>query len=185
MLTARTEQARPRRQGWEVRRWALLLPILVLAATGCARQGTATPQAAAKVATSPATVTVGPTDGGRTVDLRVGDRLIVQLTGTTPPSRLRPTWTRRSPASKVLRRVPGNPTQSYRTRHPLRIVGELDDWTGHDPEVLERTLAGLARLRAAAPAHLARVRGRVIDHLGDLDLPPLAAALRRIEQALG
>ena len=109
MLTSRTEQARPRRQGWEVRRWALLLPILVLAATGCAQQGTGTPQVAAKVATSPATVTVGPTDGGRTVDLRVRDRLIVQLTGTTPPSRLRPAWTLRSPPSKVLRRVPGNP----------------------------------------------------------------------------
>jgi hypothetical protein len=109
MLTSRTEQARPRRRGWEVRRWALLLPILVLAATGCAQQGTGTPQAAAKVATSPATVTVGPTDGGRTVDLRVRDRLIVQLTGTTPPSRLRPAWTLRSPPSKVLRRVPGNP----------------------------------------------------------------------------
>ena len=110
MLTARTEQARPRRQGWEVRRWALLVPILVLAATGCAQQGGATPQAAAKVATSPATVTVGPTDGGRTVDLEVRDRLIVELTGTTPSSRLRPAWTLRSPASKVLRRVPDNPT---------------------------------------------------------------------------
>ena len=109
MLTARTEQARPRRQGRKLQRWALLLPILVLAASGCAQQGTGTPQAAAKVATSPATVTVGPTDGGRTVDLRVGDRLIVQLTGTTPPSRLRPAWTLRSPASKVLQRVPGNP----------------------------------------------------------------------------
>jgi hypothetical protein len=109
MLTSRTGQARPRRQGWEVRRWALLLPILALAATGCAQQGTGTPQAAAKVATSPATVTVGPTDGGRTVDLRVRDRLIVQLTGTKPPSGLRPAWTLRSPPSKVLRRVPGNP----------------------------------------------------------------------------
>jgi hypothetical protein len=67
MLTARTEQARPRRQGWEVRRWTLLLPILVLAATGSVQQGTGTPQAA-KGATSLATVTVGPTDGGRTVD---------------------------------------------------------------------------------------------------------------------
>jgi hypothetical protein len=110
MLTARTEQARPRWQGWEVRRWALLLPILVLAVGGCAPQGTGTPQAAAKVATFSATVTVGPTDGGRTVDLRVGDRLIVQLTGNRPPSRLRPAWTLRAPASKVLRRVPGNPT---------------------------------------------------------------------------
>jgi hypothetical protein len=109
MLTARTKQARPRRQGWKVQRWALLLPILVLAAGGCAQQGPGTPQAAAKVAISSATVTVGPTDGGRTVDLRVGDRLIVQLTGTTPPSRLRPAWTVRLPSSRVLQRVPGNP----------------------------------------------------------------------------
>ena len=110
MLTANTEQTRPRRQGWEVRRWALLLPILVLAAGGCAQQGTGTPQAAVtKASPSPATVAVGPADGGRTVDLRVGDRLIVQLTGTTPPSRLRPAWTVRLPSSRVLRRVPGNP----------------------------------------------------------------------------
>ena len=108
MLT-RTERLWLRRQGRKVRRWALLLLILVLATTGCAQQGTGTPEAAAKVATSPATVTVGPTDGGRTVDLRVRDRLIVQLTGTTPPARLRPAWTLRVPSSRVLRRVPGNP----------------------------------------------------------------------------
>ena len=59
MLTSRTEQARPHRQGWEARRWALLLPILVLAATGCAPQGTGTPQAAAKVATFSARATAG------------------------------------------------------------------------------------------------------------------------------
>ena len=109
VLTAKTEPARPRRQGLELRRWALLLPILALVAGGCAQPGTDTPQAAAKVATSPATVTVGPTDGGRTVDLKVRDRLIVELTGPTPPSRLRPAWTLRAPASKVLQRVPGNP----------------------------------------------------------------------------
>ena len=110
MLTARTEPSRPRRQRRKVRQWALLLPVLALAASGCAQEGTGTPQAAAKVATSPATVTVGPTDGSRTLDLKVGDRLIVELTGTTPPSRLRPAWTLRSPASKVLRRVRATPT---------------------------------------------------------------------------
>jgi rifampin ADP-ribosylating transferase len=30
----------------------------------------------------------------------------------------------------------GNPTQSFRTRDPLRIVGELVDWAGHSPEKL-------------------------------------------------
>ena len=72
MLTARTEPIRPHRQGWEVRHWALLLPVLVLAAGGCAQPGTGTPRAAAKAAASPATVTVGPADGGRT--RRAGSR---------------------------------------------------------------------------------------------------------------
>jgi rifampin ADP-ribosylating transferase len=45
------------------------------------------------------------------------------------------------------KRFPGNPTQSYRTRDPLRIVGEVDDWEGHAPDVLQAMLDGLARLR--------------------------------------
>ena len=45
------------------------------------------------------------------------------------------------------KRFPGNPTQSYRTRSPLRVVGELHDWPGHDPEVLQGMLDGLERLR--------------------------------------
>ena len=30
------------------------------------------------------------------------------------------------------KRFPGNITQSYRTRHPLRVVGEVDEWVGHE-----------------------------------------------------
>jgi Rifampin ADP-ribosyl transferase len=45
------------------------------------------------------------------------------------------------------KRFPGNPTQSYRTRHPLRVVREVDDWEGHDPAVLQGMLDSLARLR--------------------------------------
>jgi rifampin ADP-ribosylating transferase len=41
------------------------------------------------------------------------------------------------------KRFAGNPTQSYRTRHPLRIVGKVDDWEGHPPEVLQQMLEGL------------------------------------------
>ena len=32
------------------------------------------------------------------------------------------------------KKFPGNPTRSYRSRDPLRIVGELLDWAGHSPE---------------------------------------------------
>ena len=45
------------------------------------------------------------------------------------------------------KRFPGNPTRSYRTRSPLRIVAEVDDWEGHDPEVLKGMLDHLALLR--------------------------------------
>ncbi len=43
-------------------------------------------------------------------------------------------------------KFPGNPTRSYRTRAPLRVVGELRDWRGHAPEQLAAMRAGLARL---------------------------------------
>lgn len=45
------------------------------------------------------------------------------------------------------KRFPGNPTQSYRSRHPLRVIGELDAWEGHPPEVLKEMLDRLALLR--------------------------------------
>src|SRR5437763_12109191 len=48
------------------------------------------------------------------------------------------------------KRSPGNPTQSYRTRSPLRVVGEVDDWEGHDPEVLKGMIDHLAQLREQA-----------------------------------
>ncbi len=45
------------------------------------------------------------------------------------------------------KRFPGNPTRSYRSRHPLRVLGEVDGWQGHEPEVLKRMLDSLALLR--------------------------------------
>ena len=45
------------------------------------------------------------------------------------------------------KKFPGNVTESYRTRHPLRIIGELDSWQGHDPEVLNGMLERLTLLR--------------------------------------
>jgi hypothetical protein len=43
---------------------------------------------------------------------------------------------------------PGNPTKSYRTRHPLRVVDEVENWDGHDPEGLRGMLDRFAALRA-------------------------------------
>jgi rifampin ADP-ribosylating transferase len=35
------------------------------------------------------------------------------------------------------KKFPGNPTQSFRSREPLRVVGELVDWVGHSLEKLQ------------------------------------------------
>jgi hypothetical protein len=45
------------------------------------------------------------------------------------------------------KRFPGNITESYRTRHPMRVVAELESWEGHSPDVLNGMLDSLARLR--------------------------------------
>ncbi|MEW2511248.1 NAD(+)--rifampin ADP-ribosyltransferase [Streptomyces sp. NPDC046870] len=45
------------------------------------------------------------------------------------------------------KKFPGNPTRSYRTREPVRIVSELEGWVGHSPEQIEAMLNGLADLR--------------------------------------
>lgn len=46
------------------------------------------------------------------------------------------------------KKFPGNPTRSYRSRAPLRIVGEVESWTPHPPEVLAAMKDGLAKLKA-------------------------------------
>ncbi len=46
------------------------------------------------------------------------------------------------------KRFPGNPTRSYRTAHPLKVIGEVLDWQGHAPEDLQRMKDHLAALKA-------------------------------------
>jgi rifampin ADP-ribosylating transferase len=46
------------------------------------------------------------------------------------------------------KKFPGNVTRSYRTRHPMRVVAEVQSWEGHPPEVLGEMLHTIARLRA-------------------------------------
>jgi rifampin ADP-ribosylating transferase len=45
------------------------------------------------------------------------------------------------------KRFPGNVTQSYRTRHPMRIVSEVETWDPHAPEVLQGMLDSLSAMR--------------------------------------
>ncbi len=45
------------------------------------------------------------------------------------------------------KRFPGNPTQSYRSRDPFRVVGEVADWEGHSPERLKEMRDHLESLK--------------------------------------
>lgn len=45
------------------------------------------------------------------------------------------------------KRFPGNPTKSYRSRDPLRVIGEFTDWEGHSPEELQAMKDHLEQLK--------------------------------------
>ncbi|QGN53584.1 NAD(+)--rifampin ADP-ribosyltransferase [Novosphingobium sp. Gsoil 351] len=52
------------------------------------------------------------------------------------------------------KKFPGNPTASYRSRAPLRIVGEVSTWEPHPPERLAEMKAHLARMEAEGGAEI-------------------------------
>ena len=52
------------------------------------------------------------------------------------------------------KKFPGNPTRSYRSRAPLRIVGELSDWVRQTPEQLQTWHERLAKIAADPNAEI-------------------------------
>ena len=46
------------------------------------------------------------------------------------------------------RKFPGNPTLSYRSRDPLRVIAEVTMWQGHSPERLKQMKENVARAKA-------------------------------------
>ena len=54
------------------------------------------------------------------------------------------------------KKFPGNPTRSYRSKEPLRVVGEKADWTRLTPEALQAWRDRLAAI-------LADERGEIIN----------------------
>jgi rifampin ADP-ribosylating transferase len=52
------------------------------------------------------------------------------------------------------KKFPGNPTQSFRSREPVRILGEIVDWTGHSAEKLQAMRNGLEALRREGAAQI-------------------------------
>jgi hypothetical protein len=45
------------------------------------------------------------------------------------------------------RKFPGNPTKSYRSLHPFKVVGEVTIWQGHSPEQIKTMKDGLIKLK--------------------------------------
>jgi rifampin ADP-ribosylating transferase len=52
------------------------------------------------------------------------------------------------------KKFPGNPTRSYRSREPLRVVAEVTDWTRLTPEALQTWRDRLAAIRADERAEI-------------------------------
>ena len=52
------------------------------------------------------------------------------------------------------KRFPGNPTQSFRSREPLRVLGELADWVGHSREQIRAMRHGLDALKRQGAAQI-------------------------------
>lgn len=57
------------------------------------------------------------------------------------------------------KRFAGNPTRSYRSRFPLRVVGEVTDWQGHSPKEIEAMREALDRHRAQQATRIAHIPG--------------------------
>lgn len=45
------------------------------------------------------------------------------------------------------KKFPGNPTKSYRSKYPFKIVGEVTIWKGHAPEKVKAMQEALAKLK--------------------------------------
>ena len=79
-----------------------------------------------------------------------GAELATALAGDTHRGRVyvvEPTGPFEDDPNVTNKKFPGNPTRSYRSPSPLRVIDEILDWTGHDPATLSKMLESLAILR--------------------------------------
>lgn len=76
--------------------------------------------------------------------------LAADLSGGTRPARVFvviPTGDFEDDPNLTDKKFPGNPTRSYRSREPLKIVGEVTDWTRLTPEQLKEWRKRLANIK--------------------------------------
>jgi hypothetical protein len=80
-----------------------------------------------------------------------GAELATALTGSDGRGRVyvvEPTGPFEDDPNVTNKRFPGNVTRSYRTRHPMLIVDEVQDWEGHSSDAVQGMLEHIVRLRA-------------------------------------
>ena len=82
-----------------------------------------------------------PDGAGLAAELAAGD-------GTPRVYAVEPTGAFENDPNVTDKKFPGNPTRSYRSVEPLRVVGEVLDWTRQTPEALQAWRDRLAALRA-------------------------------------
>ena len=58
-----------------------------------------------------------------------------------------PTGTIEDDPNLTDKKFPGNPTKSYRSKHSLKVVGEVTIWQGHSPEQVKAMKDGLEKLK--------------------------------------
>jgi len=46
------------------------------------------------------------------------------------------------------KKFPGNPTMSYRSVHPFRVIGEVATWMPHSPEQIQTMKEGIKKITA-------------------------------------
>ncbi|MEW2458569.1 NAD(+)--rifampin ADP-ribosyltransferase [Streptomyces albus] len=87
--------------------------------------------------------------------LRDGAGLAAQLAagdGEPRVYRVEPTGEFENDPNVTDKKFPGNPTRSYRSKEPLRIVGQVDDWTRQTPDAIRAWRERLAVIRANGQA---------------------------------
>ena len=58
-----------------------------------------------------------------------------------------PTGTIEDDPNLTDKKFPGNPTKSYRSLYPFKVVGEVTIWQSHTPEKVKAMKDGLAKLK--------------------------------------
>ena len=57
-----------------------------------------------------------------------------------------PLWEFENDPNLTDKKFPGNPTRSYRSKYPLKIIAELSSWERHSDEEINNMLSALKKL---------------------------------------